>query len=157
MHAAVVELDALTDAIGATAQDHDLFSLSRVRFVFPFVGGIEIGREGGKFGATGIHGAKNRHDSFLLAKFSDLFLGAVCKRGEMSIGKAHLLPGSQSFTTDLPYLSPPSLNFALRYNDLTDLFQEPRIDAGQLINFLRVHAQAKGVTDIPKALSIGVL
>src|SRR5262245_10767317 len=157
VHAAVVELDALADAIGATAQDHDLFSLRRVGFVFPFVGRIEIGREGCKLSATGIHRAKNRFDALLLAQFPDLSFGAVRQRSEMRIGEAQLLPGSQSFTSDLRYLGPPSLNFALRYNDLTDLFQEPRIDAGQLINLLGGHAQAKGVTDIPKALSIGVL
>ena len=40
VHAAVIELNSLTDAIGAAAQDHDLLSLRRLGLIFPFVGRI---------------------------------------------------------------------------------------------------------------------
>src|SRR5690606_14937375 len=54
MHAAVVELDPLTDSIGAAAEDHDLLAVRRVRFAFLFIRGIQIRRGGRELGGTRI-------------------------------------------------------------------------------------------------------
>ena len=69
MDAAVVELNALTDAIGSAAQHHDLSPISRTclaleiawRVDQALIGRVQISRVGSKFGSTGIdplkHGA----------------------------------------------------------------------------------------------------
>ena len=38
MHAAVVELNALADPVGAAAEDHDLFPLGDDCLIFLFIG-----------------------------------------------------------------------------------------------------------------------
>ena len=43
--AAVIEFNALADAVGAAAQDHDLFAIAGVGFVFRFVARIKVRRE----------------------------------------------------------------------------------------------------------------
>lgn len=60
MHAAVVELDALADAVGATAQDHDLVAVGRQRLALVLVGRIQIRGAGGEFGGAGIHALVDR-------------------------------------------------------------------------------------------------
>ncbi|EKD36982.1 MAG: hypothetical protein ACD_75C01301G0001 [uncultured bacterium] len=54
MDAAVVELDALTDAVGAAAEDHDFLPLGLYRFIFLFVGRIEVRRIGFELGRAGV-------------------------------------------------------------------------------------------------------
>jgi hypothetical protein len=44
MHAAVVELDALADAVGAAAQHHDLLARGRLGLALVLVGRIQVGR-----------------------------------------------------------------------------------------------------------------
>ncbi len=60
LYAAVVELHALPDAIGATPQDHRLAPVRAVRLVLLRIGGVQIGSLGGKFTRAGIHGVVNR-------------------------------------------------------------------------------------------------
>src|SRR5947209_1091588 len=59
MAAAIVKLDTLTDAVGSTAEDHDLFAAGRRSLVLRFVAGIKIRREAFKFSCTGVHSIKN--------------------------------------------------------------------------------------------------
>ena len=54
MDAAVVEFDALADAIGATTEDDDLLFVGSAGFVFISVGGVEIRGEGLEFCGAGI-------------------------------------------------------------------------------------------------------
>jgi len=42
VHAAVVELDPLADAVGTPAEDHDLAAVRGVRLAFLFVGRIQV-------------------------------------------------------------------------------------------------------------------
>ncbi len=55
MDAAVVELDALADAVGAAAQHHDFGAVGRFGLALFLIGGIQIGGAGGEFGGAGIH------------------------------------------------------------------------------------------------------
>ena len=55
VHAAVVELDALTYAVGATAQHHDFFLVGGFSLALFFVSGIQIGHTGRKLGRPGLH------------------------------------------------------------------------------------------------------
>ncbi len=65
--AAIVELDALADAVGAAAEDHDFLAIAGVGFVFRFVARIEIRREAFEFGRAGVHAIEHGGDAELLA------------------------------------------------------------------------------------------
>ena len=79
MHAAIVEFDALADAVWPAAQDHHLAAALRLHLVFgrhdlqltgrieplqrPLVGGVVIRRAGGKLRRTGIDGFEHGIDA----------------------------------------------------------------------------------------------
>ena len=67
MHAAVIELDALADAIGPAAENHDFLALRRLRLIFAFVSRIEIRGKRFELGAAGIHRTKYRLDALRLS------------------------------------------------------------------------------------------
>jgi hypothetical protein len=52
--AAVVELDALADPVGAAAEDDDLAAIADPGLVLLFVGGVEVGGVGGELGGAGV-------------------------------------------------------------------------------------------------------
>ena len=54
MDAAVVELDALADPVGAAAQDHHRGPLERRDLVLVLVGGVVVRRAGGELGGAGV-------------------------------------------------------------------------------------------------------
>jgi predicted signal transduction protein with EAL and GGDEF domain len=59
VHAAVVELDALADAVGAAAEDDDLAAVGR-RLALVLVGRVEVGRVGGELGGAGVDALVDR-------------------------------------------------------------------------------------------------
>ena len=63
--AAVVELDALADAVGSAAQDHDLVSFRSSGPRPPFVGGIVVRGVGLELGGAGVHQLIDRLDAVL--------------------------------------------------------------------------------------------
>ncbi len=64
--AAVVELDALADAVGAGAEDDDLRRFGRRRFVLFVVGRVEVGRHRFEFGGAGVDELEDGADSLAL-------------------------------------------------------------------------------------------
>ena len=65
MDTAVIEFNALADAIRAAAEDHDFLTWRRFGFVLAFVGRIKIRSVGGKLSAAGVNGTEDRLDVFL--------------------------------------------------------------------------------------------
>ena len=61
--AAVVELDALPDAVGPAAQDQDGFLPGGRSLVLFVVTGVEIGRGGGELAGAGVHHLVGRADA----------------------------------------------------------------------------------------------
>ncbi len=57
--AAVIELDALADAVGPAAQNHDLLAIARVGLARALVAGIEVRREAFELGGAGVHAAED--------------------------------------------------------------------------------------------------
>ena len=55
MDAAIVEFDALPDAVGSSAQDHHFPPIGGTRFARPFIGGIQIWRFRLELGRARIH------------------------------------------------------------------------------------------------------
>ena len=73
VHAAVVELDALADAVRAAAEDEDLLALAGIRLAgrgvleLVLVGGVEVRREGLEFRRAGVDALVDRMDRRLFA------------------------------------------------------------------------------------------
>ena len=55
VNAAVVELNALPDAVRSAAENHDFFPAVGLRFALLFVGGVKISRGGRKLGGARVH------------------------------------------------------------------------------------------------------
>ena len=67
MDAAVVELDALADAVRAATEDHDFLAVVVAHFVLDAVGGVVVRREGLELGSAGVHEPVGGDDAELLA------------------------------------------------------------------------------------------
>ena len=77
VHAAVVELDALADAVRAAAEDHDLLAIGRIRLALLFVGRVQIGRGARELGRAGVDPLIDRsHVLFVTRCSDDLFFDA---------------------------------------------------------------------------------
>ncbi len=135
MHAAVVELDALADAVRPAAQDHDLVLGRNVRIVLRVVGGVVV--------AGVLHaGDGNGEPAFLHAvgfpRFPDLVFLDVEDLGEVAVGEAVLLGlDEQVFGRDL------SLVFEYLFFQLDQFFhlvKEPAVDLGRFEQFVRGRA-----------------
>ena len=83
--ATIVELDSLPDAAGSTAENDDLRAIDGAGFVFLFVRGIEVGREGFEFRGASVDALEYGYNAKLVAagangsrfhvpQFSELFI-----------------------------------------------------------------------------------
>ena len=66
--AAVIELNALPDAVRPAAQDHHFLLRRRRRLVFVLVGRIQVRRVALELGCAGVHALVDRGDTMLLAQ-----------------------------------------------------------------------------------------
>ena len=90
--AAVVELNSLPDAVGPAAENDDFLLVGRRRFVFVFVGRVEIRREALEFRGAGVHALVDRHHAVLLAQVANLFLPfQPPDAGQAPVGESHAL------------------------------------------------------------------
>src|SRR5438132_14348780 len=89
--AAVVELDALADAIWSGTKNHDLRSIRGLHFVFFFIRRIEIRRMGFEFRAASVHTFVNWNQSKLLAESAYVIFTSIREVGESAIGKRGFL------------------------------------------------------------------
>ena len=60
MDTAIIELDALADAVRATANNHNLVAIGWLRFALLLIGGVHIGSIGGKLSSAGINPLEHR-------------------------------------------------------------------------------------------------
>ena len=77
MHAAVVEFNALADAVRTAAKDHDFFPVSRLRFAFFVVSRIHVRRIGGEFAGAGIDALVDRPHIEFAAQRTDRRVGGL--------------------------------------------------------------------------------
>ncbi len=93
--AAIVELDALADAVWAAAEDDHFFAIRELGLVAviagkaDFVGRVHVGGGRGELGRAGIDALEDRLDLQLVAGFAHLVFGAAGEVGQACIGKAH--------------------------------------------------------------------
>ena len=96
MHAAIIELDALADAIRPAAQHHDFLAIGRLRFALFLVGRIHIRGVGGELGGAGIHAFIDRADAEFVTAAAHICLGDFEQMRQTPVGKALALQGAQS-------------------------------------------------------------
>ena len=161
MAAAVVELDALADAVGAAAEDQHLAAVPGLHFVALFIGGVVIGRVGFEFRGAGIHQVEGGHDAHLLAQTADVGLGTLPHLGELTVGEAVFL----GFAQDLRQLGVQGRHVVgqaevadagLHVHDVAHLADEPGVDARRLVDLFHAHAGQQGLAQGEDAARMGL-
>ena len=89
MHAAVVELDALADAVGAATQDHDLVATGRRSLALVLVGRIQVGGGGGELGRAGVDALEHRAHTHGVAVQAHRGLVGVEQLGDGGVLEVH--------------------------------------------------------------------
>src|SRR5690606_41579422 len=82
---AIVELNPLPDAVGATAKNDDLLAISGCRFAFVLVGRVHVGGFGGELGCAGIDALVHRAHPHLMPQLPALGLGRVQQESQAAV------------------------------------------------------------------------
>ena len=102
MDAAVVELDALADAIGAAAEDHDFFPGRLAHFVVATViSRIVVWRVSFELGGAGIDQAIAGNEADFFPIGTNGVLGLAGEMGNLAVGKTERLGLGQQFRIHL--------------------------------------------------------
>ena len=157
VHAAVVELDALADAVGAAAEDHDLLARRSARPRTPPRRSSTCRRCGSRTRRRRCPractpGARRGRGAARAPRLRPVVQQAAPGAGRRSpcaSGRAAARAESSSSAC----LRPRACSVS---HDLLDLREEPGIDRGLLGNLLERHADAEGVGHVPDALRPGV-
>ena len=150
MHAAVVEFDALADAVRPTAEHHDFLAIGRIGLAFILVGRVHVGRAGRKLTGTGVNPLVHRTHAKRMALLAKLGLARLEQIGQAPVGKPFLFQEAHFLGTQRRQLA--LLNSQFEIDDFLDLGKEPGIDLGQLEHLVHAHADTEGVGDIPQAI-----
>ena len=127
VHAAVVELNPLANAVWAAAQDEDFFPACFAGFIFISIGGIKVGGVGFEFRGAGIHQPISGHNALFLAFLPDVFFRGSPGQGDLPVGKAQLL--------GFPQIQ--LVQAVSRLGQVLHLCQEPGINLGKLLHFIQ--------------------
>ncbi len=150
MHAAVVELDALADAVRTAAQDHDLVAVARRRFALVLIGRVQVRGAGGELGGAGIHALVHRaHLVGTTQRAHGRFVGAG-QFGQAGIGETGALELAQTCRIQRVDAVGGHLGFGL--DDLFDLVQEPRVDVREREHLFHAETGAERITHEEQAL-----
>ena len=154
MNAAIVELDALADAVGAAAQHHDLLAVGGPGLALLLVGRVHVGGVGGELAGAGVDPLVDRADAEGVAAVPYRPLAAAQQFGEAMVGETLLLDLEQGGGVQL--LQGPGFQPALGVDDLPDLGQKPGVDAGQRLHLLQGEVLGEGVADVGNAVGLGL-
>ena len=150
MHTAVIELDALTNPVGATADHHDLVTVGRVGLALFIIAGVHVGGIGGKFRRTGVHPLVDRLYAELVTLAAHVgFLDAqqLCQAG---IGKALALERIQAVAGQIAKGGGRQL--LLGAHQVFDLHQVPVINFGDIEDVIHGHTDTERIPDNPDPL-----
>ena len=148
--AAIIELDPLTDAVGAAAQNDHFLAVRGAGFAFHiahrggFIGGIHVRRLRFELGAAGVDPLEHGIDPKVLAGAADVRFGPACQMGQTRVGKAHHLELAQTVFGDRKTVL---ADLILGLDDFADTGQEPRIEHGGRVDFVIGQAVAHGLRD----------
>ena len=149
VHAAVVELDALADPVGAAAEDHDLPAVADGHAVRRVVGGVVVGGVLHPADRHGLPGLRPRP-------------GACAARGSRPPAGPAAAPGSgRQNPSCLAWVSRSSgscrplagEDLLLQLDQLLHLLDEPGLDVGQRVELLDVGALAQRLVHDELALA----
>ena len=132
VHAAVVELDALADAVGPGAEDHDALLVAGLGLVLLLVGRVEVRRLGLELRGAGVDGLVDRQHVVLDAQRADLALAAAGELAEALVAEAVALHAPQQLGREPLRLA----HLALELHDVGELAEEERRDAGELVHLV---------------------
>src|SRR5499427_6566497 len=137
MATAVIEFDALPDAVWAAAQNDHLLAVGWCRLVGPLarerplVRRIHVGGRRGEFGGAGIDTLENRTDTESMPPARHLLLRYACKPGEPRIRETHRLQATQCTGGRWQRLR---LYLGLHLDDVANCGKEPRIDLAGVVD-----------------------
>src|SRR5690606_6959521 len=154
VHAAIIELDALADAIRAAAQDHDLRAIAGIGLAFFLVGRIQVRGGGRELGCARVDPLEYRPETRLDATLPDRRLLHTHQCGDARVGNALALQAPQARVIEAAHAGHREL--PLLFDEIADLRKEPGVDAGELRNFGQRHSLAESLADVPQALRAGV-
>ena len=155
MAAAIVELDALADAVRPAAEDHDLLLVRRRRLVGGrarerrLVGRIHVGGGRGELGRAGVDALEHRPHAERAPRRRDLGLGAAGEHGEPRVGEAHRLEPAERARRGRQALG---LDLGLGLDDAAHLRQEPGIDLAGGVDLLVGEAEPHRLRDLQQAV-----
>ena len=157
VHAAVVELDPLTDPVRAAAQDDHLAPLARRRLAFGggvigqpgLVAAVEVRRPRLELRGAGIDPLEHGMDALREAPRRDRRRARAGKPGEPGVGEAHALELEQTMAIIGQAVAPHPL---LGGDDPLDLLEKPRIVVAGGLDRSDLEPGAKGLRDHPDPL-----
>ena len=155
VHAAVVELDALADAVGPAAKDHDLATVAGLRLAFVLVGRIQVGGRGRELGCAAVHALVHRaHVERLAQRTHRGFAGARQLR-DARVGEAHALERAQPALVQAVQAAVDHVDLGI--DQFLDLVEEPRVDERQRMDLFHRHAGAECIGEEEDALRARLL
>src|SRR5690606_16057344 len=155
VYAAVIEFDALADAVRAATQHQDLVAIADVGFALFFVRGIHVGRAGREFRTAGIDTLVDRAHAKLVAAAANFLLAYGQQHREALVGKTLALQPPHIVGIDIG--NRDRFQFGLGDHQIFDLHQEPGIDRGVLVHLFDAHAGAERIGHIPDTVRPRVL
>ena len=155
MHAAVVELDALADAVGTGGEDHDarlggLVELGRAALL---VGEVVVARARRELAGTGVDGLEERTHAHDLAKRPHDVLALTGEVANLDVREAELL-GRHHVLVVEPRQTETG-DRGLGADDVLDAVEEPAVDVRELEDALHAPAATQRLGDVEDALGRG--
>ena len=144
VHARVVELDALTDAVGTSAQDDDGLALAWTDLVLLVVGRVVVRRAGRELGGAGVDRLEDGANSKRAAHLAHRVLGQAAHRSDLPVGETVALRLGEDVARE-------RLGLANAGRDLVEeehLVEEPRVDLRRLEELLERRATANSLLDL---------
>ena len=154
MHAAVVELNALTDAVGAGAQDEGARALlARHLRLVGVVGLVVVGGLRGELRRAGVHGLEGRAHAEDLAAGAHRALVGAREHGDLGVGEPVALRYLEGLGVHILQGAPAQ---GLLHGDhVGHAIAEEHVDSRALVQLFRAHAAAQGLGRQEDALGRG--
>src|SRR5690606_7272618 len=148
VHAAIVELDALPDAVRPAAENDDLVAIRRIRLAVLFVCRVEIRGCRRELRRAAVHSLEYRPDAVLVARLAHDRLADAEQRPDAAVAEALALQRAQPL--GLQRVEAFRGDGLLRLDEILDLREEPRIDLRELMDLVERHAETERVRDVPE-------
>ena len=152
MHAAVVELDALANAVWPGAKNHRPRLAGRPHLIRILIGLVVIASATSKFCGAGVNGLKGWQHSEHFAMCAHLLLayGGRAQISYLGVGKADALGLAQPLSAQTLQAAAPQL--FLGGNDAGDAMDEPGVDLRSRRHRRHAPAPAQGLGDVEQPL-----